>query len=169
MAMSLHAFCQWLADTPLSLTIQNVTWIIPTVQSVHIVSIAIVISSVFMVDLRLLGVIGRARPAAAYAARYLPWIWYTLIVLLISGVILIIGEPSRSLENPTYQIKMGLLIAAIAVTAFYHVPLVREPAYWELSGGRKATSKVIAVLSLCLWVAIVFAGRWIAYTNTAGD
>ena len=169
MAMSLHAFCQWLADTPLSLTIQNVTWIIPTVQSVHIVSIAIVISSVFMVDLRLLGVIGRARPAAAYAARYLPWIWYTLIVLLISGVILIIGEPSRSLENPTYQEKMALLIAAIAVTFVYHRPLLKEPAYWELSDRRKAISKVIAVLSLCLWVAIVFAGRWIAYTNTAGD
>ena len=169
MATSLHAFCQWLSDTPLSLTIQNVAWIIPTVQSIHIVSIAVVISSVFMIDLRLVGVLGRSRPTAAYAARYLPWIWYTLIVLLISGAILIIGEPSRSLENPTFQLKMALLICAIAVTTAFHLPLVKEPAYWELGDRHKAIAKVIAVLSLLIWVSIVFAGRWIAYTNTAGD
>ena len=43
--MTLHAFAEWLGQTPLSLTIQNVTWIIPAVQSVHILCIAIVVSS----------------------------------------------------------------------------------------------------------------------------
>jgi len=167
MALSLHAFCQWLADTPLSLLIQNVSWIIPTVQSVHIVSIAIVVSSVFMVDLRLLNVIGRGQPTAAYTARFLPWIWFTLIVLLLSGSILIIGEPSRSLENPAFQFKMTSLILAMTVTGILQRPLGREPAYWELTPGRKNAAKVIAVLSLCLWISIVFAGRWIAYMNTA--
>ena len=169
MVMSLDAFAHWLADTPLSMTIQNVSWIIPTVQSIHILSIALVISSVFMVDLRLLGIIGRGQPTATYMHRFLPLIWWTLIVLLLSGTILIIGEPARDLLNPAFQFKMAMLIAAMVVTFVLHWPVGRDPAYWELTGRRGGAGKLIAVLSLMAWVSIVFAGRWIAYMNTAGE
>ncbi len=95
--MTLHGFAEWLGQTPISQVVQNVSWIIPSVQSIHILSIAIVISAVFMVDLRLLGVIGRDQPTAAYTSRFLSWIWPTLVVLLLTGSVLIIGEPvSRS-------------------------------------------------------------------------
>ncbi len=167
MALTLHAFCQWLAETPASLTIQNVSWIIPTVQSIHIASIAVVVSSAFLVDLRMLGIVGAKQPTAAYTARFLPWIWPTLVILLLSGSILITGEPSRSLENPAFQFKMISLIFAMTVTFILQRPLGREPAYWELTPGRRNASKVIAVLSMCIWISIVFAGRWIAYMNTA--
>jgi hypothetical protein len=163
--MSIHTFAEWLGGTPLSTLIQNVTWIIPAVQSVHILSIAIVISSAFMVDLRLLGAVGRGQPTAAYVTRFLPWIWVTLVVLLVSGSILIIGEPSRSLENPAFQLKMVLLIFAMLATAALHRPIGQDPAYWELTSGRKAAGKAIAVLSICFWCGIIFAGRWIAYAS----
>lgn len=166
--MTLHAFAEWLSQTPVSQTIQNVAWIIPTVQSIHILCIAIVMSAVFMVDLRLLGVIGRDQPTAAYTSRFLTWIWPTLVVLLVSGSILITGEPSRSLENPAFQTKMVLLILAMITTAVLQRPTFKDPAYWEL-GGHRMASRVLAVLSLVLWVCIVFAGRWIAYMNTAGE
>lgn len=167
--MTLHAFCEWLAQTPVSLVIQNVSWIIPSVQSIHILCIAIVMSAVFMVDLRLLGVIGRDQPVAAYTSRFLTWIWPTLGVLLISGSILITGEPTRSLENPAFQTKMVLLILAMITTAVLQRPTAKDPAYWELRRGRKLSAAGLAVLSLVLWVGIVFAGRWIAYMNISGD
>ena len=80
MAMSLHAFCQWLGETPLSLTFQNISWVIPLTQTIHIAGIAIVISSAFLMGLRLLNLTAKDTPTAAYAARFLPWIWYTLPV-----------------------------------------------------------------------------------------
>lgn len=169
MAASLHAFCQWLGETPLSLTIQNVSWIIPTVQSTHIVCVAILFSSALMIDLRMLNLVGRSQPMAAYAARFMPWIWCTLIVLLLSGAILITGEPTRSLENPSFQLKMALLVLAMVMTLVIQRPLAGDAAYWDEISRRKALAKVVAVVSLCLWVGIIFAGRWIAYTNTAGD
>jgi hypothetical protein len=167
MAASLHAFCQWLAETPLSLVIQNVPWIIPTTQSIHILSVAIVISSAVMLDLRMLNVVGRSQPTASYAARFLPWIWWTLIVLALTGTVLIIGEPARSLENPSFQTKMVLLILAIGTTVFVQRPLaaVRD----DPDANRELGKQLVAVVSLLLWVGIIFAGRWIAYTNTAGD
>jgi hypothetical protein len=169
MATSLHAFCQWLSETPLSLVIQNVSWIIPTVQSIHIICVSIVFSSALLMDLRLLNVVGRSQTTAAFASRFLPWIWWTLIVLLLSGTILIIGEPSRSLENPSFQLKMGLLILAIGATLVLQRPLAANQGFWEDPESRKSLGKLIAVASLVLWVGIIFAGRWIAYTNTAGD
>ena len=169
MAMSLSAFCQWLSDTQLSQTIQNVSWIIPSVQSVHILSISIVISAVFLVDLRLLGVIGRNTPTATYTQRFLPWIWPTLVVLLCTGVTLIIGEPARSLQNAAFQFKMVTLIAAMTLTFFLQRPLRTNAAYWEETGRRRVLVKLMALVSLVLWVSIVFAGRWIAYMNTAGE
>jgi hypothetical protein len=167
MAMSLHAFSQWLGNTPLSLLFQNVTWIIPAVQCVHIVCIAIVISSVFMMDLRLLNLMGRDQPTGSYAARFLPWIWYCLPILLVSGSILIIAEPARSLENPAFQLKMALLIGAMIATVILHRPIGKESAYWELTSNHRMASKVIAVASLLLWIGIIFCGRWIAYMGTS--
>ena len=169
MAMWLHDFCKWLSETPLSLTIQNVSWIIPTVQSIHILSVAIVFFSAMAVDLRLLGVIGRSAPASAYGARFLPWIWPTLVILLLTGATLIIAEPARSLQNAAFQAKMIMLILAIGATVTLQRPLAADAAYWDSTEGRKTAARVIAVVSICLWVGIVFAGRWIAYMNTAGD
>ncbi|HEX4025377.1 MAG TPA: DUF6644 family protein [Steroidobacteraceae bacterium] len=168
MAQSVHAFAVWLSNTPLSLLIQNVSWIIPTVQTIHILSIAIVMSSVFMLHLRIIGPMGRGQPLAAVARRFLPWIWCTLVVLLLSGTTLIIGEPGRSLQNPAFLAKMSMLIAVVLLTLFFQRGLRRDALFWDSSAGRRASARLIAVVSLLLWVGILFAGRWIAYmTDTS--
>ena len=161
--MSLHDFIQWLGSTPASMLFQNVNWIIPITQSIHILCIAIVFSSATMVDLRMLGLVGRSQPSASYAARFLPWIWPTLVVLMVTGSILITAEPNRSLANPAFWAKMTMLVMAIILTFILQRPFSRDPAYWELSGGRKAVAALIAALTLVLWVGIIFCGRWIAY------
>jgi hypothetical protein len=146
----LHNFCDWLANTGLSTTIQNVSWIIPTVQTVHIVCVAIVISSVFLVDMRILGVFARGQSLASLSYRFLTWIWYAIIVLLITGALLIIA-------------KMAMLLIVASLTLVIQRPLATDAGYWDASGGRRAALKGIAVVSLALWSCIVFAGRWIAY------
>jgi hypothetical protein len=166
MLSTLHAFSEWLANTGLSATIQNVSWIIPTVQTVHIVSVAVVIAAVFLVDMRILGIFAPGQPLAALSHRFLTWIWYALVVLLISGVLLIIGEPVRSLLNPAFALKMVMLIVVAGLTRAIQRPLATDAGYWDASGARRATLKAMAVASLALWSCIVFAGRWIAYIAT---
>lgn len=163
--MTLHQFCEWLSNTPVSMTVQNVTWIIPTVQTVHIVCIAVVIGSMAMLDLRLFGIAGLSDSVSGTARRLLPWVWWSLPVLLLTGIVLIIGEPPRELENPTFIKKMLLLVAAIVVTAGFQSTLRKDVGFWEATPGRRIGAKVLAVVSIALWIAIVFAGRLIAYTD----
>jgi uncharacterized membrane protein len=164
---SLETFSAWLALTPLSQAIQTVEWIIPAVQTVHILCVAAVMSAMLMINLRLLGASAREQRFATVAARFLPFIWWPLPILLLTGATLVVAEPGRSLQNPVFVLKMGLLLAVIAVTLICQIPLGRNAEFWELSSGRRRAGRVIAALSLPLWIGIVFAGRWIAYIQAA--
>jgi hypothetical protein len=158
---SLDRFCFWLEHTSWSQTIQSTAWIVPTVQTVHILAVATVVASALMLNLRLIGLVGLDQPLERLSARFLPAIWWTLPVLLLTGVIMIIGEPARSLKNPVFQLKMGLLVAALGVTAFYALRLKRGGD--RLAAGGRGAALLIAIPALALWTGIVFAGRWIAY------
>jgi hypothetical protein len=81
---------------------------------------------------------------------------------LVSGSTLIIGEPHRSLENPVFMLKMGLLVLAVFLTGVVHAPLGANAEYWA-PANRKALLRVVIGVSLVTWTAIIFAGRWIAY------
>jgi hypothetical protein len=69
----LQTFASWLSQTPASQIIQNVLWIIPLVQTLHILAIAVVLSSVAVIDLRIFGLAGRRATMTQTADRYLPW------------------------------------------------------------------------------------------------
>jgi hypothetical protein len=158
----IREFCVWLAATPLSQEIQDVSWIIPTVQTVHIVSIAIVMTSMAMLDLRLVGVAGRRQSMTEMAHRFLPWVWVALVVLLCSGTILIIGEPARDLQNVVFWTKMSLLLTAVVLTLTFQGMLRRDKGFWERN---RAAAVLLGSVSLVIWVGIVAAGRWIAYVE----
>jgi uncharacterized membrane protein SirB2 len=165
MLAALGRFCDWLSLTPLSMLFQTVEWIIPAVQSVHILAIAIVMSSVVMVDLRLLGLMGHSQSISGLTRRFLPWVWCALVVLLLTGLVLITAEPRRDLLNPVFQAKMALLAVAIAVTAVFQETVRRNMEFWDLSPRRRWGAWATAIVSLLVWTAIVGCGRWIAYVD----
>jgi len=158
------AFARWLAATRMSLAIGEIRWITPTVQCVHILAIAATLACMVMLNLRVLGVVGRDETLASVSHRYARWLWPVLLVLLLTGSVLIIGEPRRSLENVVFATKMALVITVSAITFAVTQPLKRDGAFWD-AGGRRRVAQLLAVVSLCLWAAIVFAGRWIAYAQ----
>lgn len=166
MLSTLRTFGDWLATTGLSETIQNVSWIIPTLQTVHIVSVAAVITAIFMIDLRILGVFAPSQSLAALYGRFSGWVWYALVVLLVTGTLLIIAEPGRSLTNPAFFAKMIMLAIVAGLTWVVQRPLRTDAGYWEGSDSRRLALKTIALASLVLWTLVVFAGRWIAYVTS---
>jgi hypothetical protein len=159
----LQNFAHWLATTPPSRFIQDVLWIIPVVQTVHILAIAVVLSSVAMIELRLFGLVGRSTPVAQTAARSLPWLWWGTLALAITGLILITGEPGRALTNPAFQLKMALLLIAMGVTLAFHRSVRKSAALWSEPARSLRALRAAALATLLLWFSVAVAGRWIAY------
>jgi hypothetical protein len=162
---TISEFSGWLAATPLSHTIQTAGWIIPTLQTIHILSVAVVFSSAILVDLRLWRLLNRDVPLPEVTRRFLPAIWPVLLVLLITGSLLIIGEPRRSLLNSTFYLKMALLAVAILLTAWLQWSVSSSPNLWDKDRGRRMAGQLAASVSILVWCGILFAGRWIAYTQ----
>ena len=159
----LAALSAWLEKTPLSAAIQNVGWLIPLAQTVHILCLAVVLSSVVFLDVRLLGLGGRRASVPAVAARFLPPVWIAVGLMALTGAILIIGEPRRDLPNPVFQIKMLLLAAALGLTAAIQAGISAHPRAWGENGTAAWPARLAAALSLVLWLAIAVCGRFIAY------
>jgi hypothetical protein len=162
---ALSEFSKWLAATPLSHIIQTTKWVIPALQTIHILSVAVVFSSAVLVDLRLWRLLNRDVSLPEVARRFLPTIWPVLLVLLITGSLLIIGEPKRSLLNSAFYLKMALLAAAIVLTAWLQWSLSSSPNFWDKDRVRRMAGQLAATLSILVWCGILFAGRWIAYTQ----
>jgi hypothetical protein len=161
----LRDLSKWLAATPLSHAIQTTGWVIPTLQTIHILSVAVLFSSAVLVDLRIWRALQRDVPLPAVARRFLPTIWPVLLILLITGSLLIIGEPRRSLLNATFYLKMALLAVAIVLTLVLQWSLRAAPEFWDKDRGRRIAGRAVATLSILVWCGILFAGRWIAYTQ----
>lgn len=163
MAGALGRFCSWLETTPLSQTLQNVDWVVPAVQTLHILCIGLVLAAVLMLNLRLLNLACRDQAVTRIAARFLPVVWWTLPVLLLTGLLMIAAEPARSLQNSAFQLKMVLLLSIVTLT--FAVQKRIDTNRWSASS--RLWHAGFPLASLLLWVGIVFAGRWIAYVRVA--
>jgi hypothetical protein len=155
--MTLRAFSNWLSATPLSQLLQDTHGAIAGIQMIHIVCLATLFALALNLSLRLAGRGLVLEPLASMAARFIPGIWICLAVLLLTGSLLIIAEPQRTISNPAFYAKMALLAVAIALTIGLAVIARRQP--------EKATRLRVAVAAayMLIWTGIIIAGRFIAY------
>jgi hypothetical protein len=155
---------KWLAATSLSHAIQTAGWIIPALQTVHILCVAVLFSAAVLVDLRVWRLFLRDLPLRDVGRRFLPLIWPVVLILLVTGGLLIIGEPRRSLLNATFYIKMALLAFALVITGLLQWSLA-SPGFWDKDNAHRVAGRLAATASLLAWCGVIFAGRFIAYTQ----
>lgn len=155
----MQQFCDWLAGTALSQVLQATAWIIPMIQTLHILCIAAVVGAMGMLGLRMLGIGWRDQTIQQVGRRFLPWMWRALPVLAATGLLMIIAEPLRSLPNTAFQLKMLLLLAVIVLSLIMDRAVTRGGAIVAES----ALARMAGLFILIAWTGIVVAGRWIAY------
>jgi hypothetical protein len=153
----------WLSSTRLSQFFQTTEGLVATSQSIHILAIAVVVSSALMISMRLLGVGASGRSVSKLAHTLLPWMRWALIVLLITGLTQLIAEPVRELGNTAFWLKMAMLVGVLVLNTWFGRTVLANAAAWDGAITRPVSARMFAVSSLLLWVGIVFCGRLIAY------
>ena len=153
-------FCEYLEHTHLNAAIQEYFWIVPTLQIIHILAVAAILIASLQINIRILGYHSQSESIASVMVRNQHLIWLAVPILLITGSIMIVGEPARSLTNWTFQLKMALLIGVILIAIYFQ-------RNWQGTNSNKIanrSSRILAIISMIFLIGIVAAGRWIAYT-----
>ncbi len=137
----------------------------PISQAIHIVGVAVIMGTAVMIDLRVLGLAVPSQKLDEMVKRLAPWTWWALVVNVVTGMPYIFAQPYRYLLNPVFGIKMACLVPALLVTFSLYSTLKKSPSFWETSNARQLGAKLLAALSIALWITVIFGGRWIAYSD----
>jgi len=163
-------FALWLSTTSPSVFIQeHNSWTIPAIQSIHIVGIAMVMGSVLMIDLRILGLAWVDQTLRQTANRFGPWLTGSLWLLLVTGLMMVIGEPVRELVTFSFWMKMTLVAIGAAVAIVFQRALRRHEERWETTLVHSRWIKTLAILTFVIWLCVIFLGRLIAYDHVWGS
>ena len=132
-------------------------WAYGLTEIFHIVSMAVGIGLIALVDLRVLGAgILLASPQRLLRATMMASM-VGLIVAITSGFLILSTDPVRYFNHPTMRLKLLLIVVALVFNYAVHNRLV--------SGGYSLmTSRCVAAGSLAIWVTIVFSGIFYAFT-----
>ncbi len=137
----------------------------PILQTVHLLSIVAIMASIVMIDLRVLGLAVPSQHLNEMIARLQPWTWWGVIGAASSGIWFVLARPNRYFFNPVFQIKLALLFAVLILTFSFYRWSTIDKDLWQASGYKIVVMKLVAIISLGLWIGVVMAGRWIAYSE----
>lgn len=165
----MNDFALWLATTHPSLFIQtHESWMIPVIQSLHIIGIGLAVGSALMMTLRVLGWIGTDQTVLATQARFGPWLTGALCLLLASGGLLVVAEPVRELVTISFWVKMVFVAILTALAVAFQSSVRRQEQGWEQTLVRRPGIRLTAILVFVVLGCIILLGRLIAYDHIWG-
>lgn len=129
----------------------------PTLECIHILGFGLGVGTIALVDFRILGLTMPSQKVSVLAADMSRWTLLGLVLVFLSAGGLFYSDPDLYYLNPSFQLKMTLLLAALIFHYTFRQPRAfnDDPAKWP------------AVVSLLLWSGIVFCGIFIAFTGDA--
>jgi hypothetical protein len=155
-------FLGWLQGTRLAVAISEV-WF-PAVESVHVICMAIVAGTIFIVDTRLIGLTSRKLRFSYVSQRLLPWTWIAFVCSVVTGTLLFMSNATGYYGNTSFRVKMTLLLLAGLNMAYFQRITFRGVSAWDLDRP-PAAARVAGVISISLWCGIIALGRWIGFTT----
>lgn len=157
--------CAWLQGLPFAREIRQSLWLFPTIETIHVLSIVLVVGSISMFDLRLLNISSRDRGVTELYEEIMPWTWASFACAVVAGFLLFSSDAVKYYHNIPFRIKMILLLVIGANTALFQFTTYRSVSTWNGGGRIPLAAKFAAAFSLILWIGVVACGRWIGFTK----
>jgi hypothetical protein len=158
----MDAFLALVEGSDLSMWIRGDSMLaFPTIITLHTICMGILAGASSAIALRILG----AAPGIPLSALrpFYPLMWVAFAINAVTGVLMVIGYPTKQLTNPLFYIKLSLVALGIWLVFRIGTEVLRTP-----ESGQKAVTvraKWLAVASLAGWVSLIVAGRLLEYTH----
>jgi uncharacterized membrane protein len=140
------------------MTIRGSRIYFPIVETLHLLALTLLFGAIFMLNLRLCGLVMKNLPVRQVSRDLSPWLLWSLVAILVSGFMLFTAEAMKCYSSEPFQVKMLFLFAALV----YHFTIYRkitkterEPnRFWGVTAG---------LISIALWLGVGLGGRAIAF------
>lgn len=154
---SLFPFFKWVDGTWLAMAIKGTTWVFPLAETIHILALSVLLGSVFLIDLRLLGVAIKRWSPAQILEQVRPLMNWAVVIILVTGALLFTAEAPKCFDNAAFGPKMIFL--ALALIFQYTL----YPSVGSMRTRIPLWGRFLAVTSFGLWFAVAVCGRAIGF------
>jgi hypothetical protein len=161
------ALVRWLAHAaPPIANMMRTAWGWPIAESIHFIGLSMLVGCIGVFDLRLLG-LGKRIPIASLH-KLIPWGLAGFAINITSGSMFLLTEPDQYIYNPAFQFKVLFVMLAGANALTFYITTYRRATAPNASPDAPRTAKVIAAVSLSLWVAVIVCGRLLTFYRPGG-
>jgi hypothetical protein len=133
------------------------------VETAHVLTLAVFLGMLFIIDLRMLGMALTSVPASKIAARLDSPMLLGFVVMIMTGFMLFYAAPVRTTQSLWFRIKVILLIAAGINAMLFRRKMHGAVHAWDCDPRPPRNIRIAAAVSLTLWTGVVVTGRCIAY------
>lgn len=141
------------------------TWAFPIIETVHVLSLAVVFGSIALVDLRLLGLSSRKQSFTRVYRELISWTWWAFLLAAISGTVLATGKINDYVRSPQVFWKFFLMGLAGVNMLLFHFGVFKRVQDWDTLESPPGRARLAGVMSLACWIGVVFFGRWIGFVT----
>jgi hypothetical protein len=132
-------------------------------EATHVLSLMLFFGTIFVVDLRLLGVSFRRTPVSVLSERVLPLTVFGFALIAATGLALFFSKPVVYYHNLWFRAKLVFIALALINILVFHFRVQRNIGQWNTLAKPPAAARASAALSLTAWLCVIFCGRLIAY------
>ena len=151
-----------IAQSALAVLVRESMWAYPLLETLHVIGLALVFGPILLFDLRVLGW-NKDLAVSRLHKALLPWVWSGFAMNAASGVLLFVSDAAEFAANTALRYKMALLVIAGLNALYFQARIAPGVAIWDRETKAPANARVSAAASIALWLAIISAGRMIAY------
>jgi hypothetical protein len=132
-------------------------------ETIHTLGIVLVAGTIMLVDLRLLGLGLKRVPVSHVVSRIVPWTLGGFCLMALTGCSLFSAEAVKLYNSPAFRMKLVFLSLAGLNALIFHRTIYRQATAWDSAPVAPVRARMAGLFSLILWIAIIAAGRAIAY------
>ena len=157
-------FWQAIEGSSLATFVKDAVWAYPALETVHIIGLGLLFGAIIAFDLRVLG-LNKSLPLSQLGRHLLPWVWTGFALNATSGVLLFASDALEFSSNPALWAKLSLIVLAGVNALYFQARIMPSATAWEANTATPTRARLSAMLSMTLWLAIIVAGRMIAYVK----
>ena len=151
-------FFKWCDSTWLGETIRGSRFYFPIIETFHLLALTLLFGAILVLNLRLCRIIMKNQPTQQVAEDLSPWALWSLVVILVSGIMLFASEAMKCYGSEPFQIKMVFLFAAIIFHFTVHRKVTRSDREPKLGWGI-----IVGSINVLLWLGVGLGGRAIGF------